>query len=90
MHEKRSRKEKNQVELKEFFDSEIVPCVRADGGWLELEREEGDRAVLKARGECTRCISLDRCLRWAESRVRQELQREIHFTAVPDPFLWRK
>ena len=78
------------MELKAFFDTEIAPCVRADGGWLELEREEGDRAVLKARGECTRCAALERCLRWAESRVRQELGREVRFTAVPDPFLWRK
>ena len=78
------------MELKEFFDTEIVPCVCADGGWLELEREDGDRAVLKAKGECTRCIALDRCLRWAESRVREELHREVRFTAVPDPFLWRK
>ena len=30
------------MELKEFFDREIVPCVRADGGWLELTGEEGD------------------------------------------------
>lgn len=78
------------MELKAFFDAEIVPCVRADGGWLELESEEEGRAVVKARGECTRCAALERCLRWAESRVRQELQREVRFTAVPDPFLWRK
>ena len=78
------------MELKAFFDTEIAPCVRADGGWLELEREEGDRAVLKAKGECTRCAALERCLRWAESRVRQELGREVRFAAVPDPFLWRK
>jgi Fe-S cluster biogenesis protein NfuA len=78
------------VDLKTFFDSEIVPCIRADGGWLELEREEGDSAVLTARGECTRCPVLERCLRWAESRVQQELQRDIRFSAVPDPYLWRK
>ena len=78
------------MELKEYFNSEIVPCVRADGGWLELVQEDGVKAVLKARGECTRCIALDRCLRWAEDRVRKELNREVRFTAVPDPYLWRK
>ena len=78
------------MELKEYFDTKIVPCVRADGGWLELESEEGGAAVVKAGGECTRCISLDRCLRWVESRVRQDLGREVCFTAVPDPFLWRR
>ena len=78
------------MELKAFFDSEIAPCVRADGGWLELESEEDGAAVVKAAGECTRCISRDRCLHWVESRVRQELGREVRFTAVPEPFLWRR
>ena len=78
------------MDLKTFFDTEIVPCVRADGGWLELTREEGDQAVLTVRGECVRCASLDRCLRWAESRVRSELNREIRLTAVLEPYLWRK
>ncbi len=78
------------MELKAFFDAEIVPCIRADGGWLELVQEDGNTAVLKAGGECTRCAALNRCLRWAESRVQEELNRKVCFTAVPDPFLWRK
>ena len=78
------------MELKEFFDREIVPCVRADGGWLELTGEEEDNAVVLAGGECCRCISQERCLRWVENRVREELKREIHFKAVPNPYLWRK
>ena len=78
------------MELKAFFDTEIAPCVRADGGWLELEREDGDTAVVSAGGECCRCIARERCLRWAESRVREELGREVRFTAVPNPYLWRK
>ena len=78
------------MELKAFFDREIVPCVRADGGWLEIEREEGDTAVLSAGGECCRCIALERCLRWAENRVREELKRDVRFTAVPNPYLWRR
>ena len=78
------------MELKAFFDQEIAPCVRADGGWLELAEEEGDRVTVKARGECTRCIALDRCLRWAEGRIREVLKREVRLTAVPDPFIWRK
>ena len=40
LREKRTRKEKNPVELKAFFEQEIAPCVRADGGWLEPAEEE--------------------------------------------------
>jgi Fe-S cluster biogenesis protein NfuA len=85
------------MNLQEFFDSEIAPCVRADGGWLELAESRfassaapSPEILLTARGECARCPVLDRCLRWAESRVREGLNLEVTFRAVPDPFLWRK
>ena len=78
------------MDLKTFFEKEIAPCVRADGGWLELRQENGDRAELAARGECFHCAALDRCLRWAEARAKETLNREIRFTAVREPFLWRK
>ncbi len=78
------------MELQAFFDTAIAPCVRADGGWLEILRQDGDRVQLTAKGECARCAVLERCLAWAESRAQEELGRSIRFTAVRDPFLWRK
>ena len=78
------------MDLRTFFDAAIAPCVRADGGWLELTREEGGRAEVTARGECARCAALEACLRWAEKRVKEELKRDVRLTAVPAPFLWRK
>ena len=78
------------MELKAFFESEIAPCVRADGGWLEVTGEEGETAALTAKGECAHCAALEACLRWAEKRVKEELKRHIRFSAVRSPFLWRK
>ena len=78
------------MELKTWFEREIVPCVRADGGWLELSDGAGDAREVTARGECAHCAALEACLRWAEKRVQEELKRDIRFTAVRSPFLWRK
>ena len=78
------------MELRAWFESEIVPCVRADGGWLEITGENGENAEVTARGECFHCAALERCLKWAEKRAREELGREIRFSVTREPFLWRK
>ncbi len=78
------------MELKAWFEEEIAPLVKADGGWLEIRGEDGDTAELTAKGECAHCAALERCLRWAEERAERELGREIRFTVTREPFLWRK
>ena len=88
------------MELKDWFEQEILPCVRADGGWLELRegREQEERQIpneaetvrLTVRGECVHCAALERCLRWAEDRAMKELGRTVRFTAVREPFIWRR
>ena len=78
------------MELKAWFEAEIAPCVKADGGWLEVSSESGNTAELTVRGECAHCAALERCVRWAEARAKRELGREIRFTVTRVPFLWRK
>lgn len=78
------------MDLKAWFDKEIVPCVRADGGWLEVTDEDGDEIRLTARGECAHCAALDRCLGWVQMKAERELGLEKRFTAKREPFLWRK
>ena len=78
------------MKLRSWFESEIAPCVRADGGWLELEDDGGDAPRVTARGECAHCASLERCLKWIEARAERELGCAVRFTVVREPFLWRK
>ena len=78
------------MDLKTWFDNEIVPCVRADGGWLGWTDASDGAAEIIAKGECAHCAALDRCLCWAQTRAQQELGLEIRFSAKREPFLWRK
>lgn len=80
----------NRMELNEWLEKEIVPLVRADGGWLELKEISGESAVLTAKGECAHCRALDRCVNWIGQRAENELGWKIRLTTVRDPFLWRK
>ena len=78
------------MDLRAWFVNEIAPCVRADGGWLEIKDDAGEIVRLTARGECAHCAALGRCLKWAEGRAERELGRAVRFEAVREPFLWRK
>ena len=78
------------MDVKAWFDSEIVPCVRADGGWLELPDAGEGAAEIVAKGECAHCAALDRCLDWVRTRAEQELGVEFRFPVRREPFLWRK
>lgn len=78
------------MDVKTWFEKEIAPCVRADGGWLEWADVQGDKAELTAKGECARCAALERCLRWAQMKAKRELGLDIRFSAKREPFLWRK
>ena len=78
------------MNVKTWFDNEIVPCVRADGGWLELKDADGETAAVTAKGECAHCAALDGCLRWIQMKAKRELGLDIRFSAKREPFLWRK
>ena len=78
------------MEVKAWFEREIASRVRADGGWLEWTAIDGGTVDVTARGECAHCAALDRCLRWAQMKAKQELDMDIRFLAKREPFLWRK
>ena len=75
---------------KAWFEKEIAPCVKTDGGWLEWTEADGETATVTARGECAHCAALDRCLRWAQMKAKRELGLDIRLVAKREPFLWRK
>ena len=78
------------MELKEYIETKIQPLVRADGGWLEYTSENGDELTLTAKGECARCICIDRCVKWVAGRIEADLGRTVHIRFGREPFLWRK
>ncbi len=78
------------MDLKTWFENEIAPRVRADGGWLDIKETGEGGAEITARGECAHCAALDGCLRWVREKAVRDLGREIVFSVTREPFLWRK
>lgn len=75
--------------MKQYIEEVLAPRIQGDGGWVEFVSLEGDRLTLTFRGECSKCMILDRCVRWIEEKIRNDLGRQV--TIVPvrkKPFFW--
>lgn len=75
--------------MEDYINSKIAPRIRGDGGWLEFVSYEGNELTLIFRGECSKCIILDRCLDWICQEVKRDLNEEISIIPVRrKPFFW--
>lgn len=75
--------------MEEYINNVIAPKVRGDGGWVEFVSYENGNLTLIFRGECSKCIILDRCTDWICQEVKRDLKEEI--TIIPKrvkPFFW--
>ena len=75
--------------MKEYIESVLAPRIQGDGGWVEFQSMEGDRLTLVFRGECSKCMILDRCTAWIEQEIEADQGQKV--TVVPirkKPFFW--
>ncbi len=75
--------------MKDYIRNKIAPRIRGDGGWVEFVSYEDGQLELIFRGECSKCIILDRCLDWICQEVKRDLDEDI--TVKPlrvKPFFW--
>ncbi len=75
--------------MREFIEQVISPRLQGDGGWVEYVSREGNRVTLIFRGECSKCLILNRCTDWIAQQAKEKLGEEI--TVVPirkKPFFW--
>ncbi len=75
--------------MKEYIEKTLAPRLEADGGWVEFVSCEEGKLTLVFRGECSKCMILDRCTAWIAQKIREDLGKEV--TVVPvrkKPFFW--
>jgi Fe-S cluster biogenesis protein NfuA len=75
--------------VKEYIETVLAPRIQGDGGWVEYQSLEGDRLTLVFRGECSKCLILDRCTAWIEQKIKEDKGQTV--TVVPvrkKPFFW--
>ena len=75
--------------MEEYFNSHIASRIQGDGGWAEFISFENGELTLAFRGECSKCIILDRCVSWISQEIKRDLGEDI--TVKPlrrKPFFW--
>ena len=75
--------------MKEYIENVLAPHIQGDGGWVEFVSLEGEKLTLTFRGECSKCLILNRCTDWIEQKIKTDLGQTV--TVVPvrkKPFFW--
>ena len=75
--------------METYINEIIAPRVRGDGGWVEFVSFQEKRLTLIFRGECSKCIILDRCTDWICQEIKKDLGEDVTIQAVrKKPFFW--
>ena len=79
------------MKLEEYIESVIRPKIQGDGGEVRFQAYTDGKLTLVFQGECSKCLILDRCLRWIESEVQKDLGMTVNVCAVrKTPYFWDK
>ncbi len=77
--------------VKEYIENVLASRLQGDGGWVEFVSLEGDTLTLVFRGECSKCMILNRCVDWIREKIREDLGRNVSIVSVrKKPFFWDK
>ena len=75
--------------MKEYICERIAPRIRGDGGWVEFESFEDGQLTLIFRGECSKCLILERCIDWIRQEIKRDLDEDVVIKPIRiKPFFW--
>ena len=75
--------------MKDYIENVIKPKIEGDGGEVEFENFENGELTLVFRGECSKCLILERCVRWIKGEIKRDLGESVRIAAIRrKPFFW--
>ena len=77
--------------MKDYINTIIKPKLQGDGGEIDFVSYENGELTVLLQGECSKCLIVDRCLRWIESEVMRDMGESVNVIAQKKkPFFWDK
>lgn len=70
------------MDIKQYIEEIIAPKLQGDGGWVEFSALNKNELTLIFRGECSKCLILDRCVAWIAGQIKSDLSLEIKIIPV--------
>ena len=68
--------------MKKYVEDILAPKLQGDGGWVEFVSFENGELTLLFRGECSKCLILNRCVEWVEGEIKRNLKKNVKVVAV--------
>lgn len=74
--------EKAMNKMKDYVETVLQPKLQGDGGWIEFVSYDKGVLTVIFRGECSKCLILERCVAWIENEIKRELNRTVKVRAI--------
>lgn len=75
--------------MEHYINNIIRPKIQGDGGEITFTSQNGDTVTVTMQGECSKCMILNRCISWIESRIEEDLGQKVRINAIrKKPFFW--
>jgi Fe-S cluster biogenesis protein NfuA len=68
--------------MKEYINEYIRPRIQGDGGEITFVKQEENVVTVLLQGECSKCLILDRCLKWIEERIAADKGENITVVGI--------
>lgn len=68
--------------IKKYIETVLQPKIQGDGGWIEFDSLNGDELTVVFRGECSKCLILDRCIAWIKDEIKRDCKKNVNITAI--------
>lgn len=68
--------------IQNYVENVLQPKIQGDGGWVEFDSLDGKNLTLVFRGECSKCLILDRCVAWIEEQIKADCNKTVKVTPV--------
>ncbi len=68
--------------IKIYIETEIAPLLQGDGGWIEFISFEESVLTVIFRGECSKCLILNRCIAWIEEKIESDLGLRVRLNGI--------
>lgn len=75
--------------MKDYIENVIKPKIEGDGGEVEFKSYDNGELTLIFRGECSKCLILERCVKWIKGEIKRDLGENVKIYAIRrKPFFW--
>ena len=70
------------MKIQQYIENVLQPKIQGDGGWIEFVSLDGDELTVIFRGECSKCLILNRWGAWIEEQIQRDCKKSVKVNAI--------